>query len=167
MQLLQLREHQQVNPSFAHQQETLDETYREEEKQLQVHERAGRVLVRRVRVQVSESAPIEGTLGAETRVGVQVRLRVLREEVQGEGRHEASRAVQAQGGADRVRRVREDVLEQQFPVRAPEVGAFQTKVRVRDMQEANGDPGEPRPTYFVATRETGELRVRGVWEVVH
>lgn len=123
--------------------------------------------MRRVRVQVSESAQIEGTLGAETRVRVQVRLRVLREEVQGEGRHEASRAFQAQRGAHRVRRVREDVLEQQFPVRSSEVGPFQTKVRVRDMQEANGHSGEPRPAYLTATREAGELRVRGVWKVVH
>lgn len=116
---------------------------------------------------MSESAQIEGTLGTETRVRVQVRLRVLREEVQGEGGHEASRAFQAQGGAYRVRRLREDVLEQQFPVRASKVGPFQAKVRVRDMQEAHGDPGEPRSTHLIAARETGELRMRGVWKIVH
>lgn len=121
---MQLREHEQIDLQLAHQQKTFHETRDQTEKQTRDRRQAAGIFVRHLRIQVSESATAEGASRSQTRVRVQVRLRVLREEVQSEERHEITRAFQAQGDPDNMRRLRQDLLQQQLAVRAPKMGAF-------------------------------------------
>lgn len=92
---------------------------------------------------------------------------LLLEEVQGQGRSDESRAIPSQGEAGQVRRVRQNVSEQQFSVRAPEVGALQAQVRVPHLPQAHGYAGESGSTSEDAAREARQDRVRRVRQDLH
>ena len=89
-------------------------------------------------------------------------MRDLREEVQGEGRPDQSHTLQPQGAAGYLRRLREDVLEQQLFVRAPEVRALQGEIRVSSVQEEDGDSGESERAHDQTAREERERGLRGM-----
>lgn len=123
---------------------------------------AGTVLLQPVRLQEQEQIRAEDTRRAQALGRLQILLRDLRQEVQGQGRSDESHTFQPPGTAGDLRRLRQDLSQQQLPIRASEVRALQGQVRVSDMQEANGQPGEPRRAHAQAARAQGERGVRGV-----
>lgn len=123
---------------------------------------AGTVLLQPVRLQEQEQVRAEDTRRAQAHGRLQVLLRDLRQEVQGQGRPDEPHTVQSPGAAGDLRRLRQDLPQQQLPVRASEVRPLQGQVRVPDMQEADGQSGEPQRAHAQAARAQGERGVRGV-----
>lgn len=123
---------------------------------------AGALLLQPVRLQEQEQVRAEDTRRPQALGRFQVLLRDLRQEVQSEGRLDESHPLQPSGTAGNLRRLRQDLPQQQLPVRASEVRALQGQVRVPDLQEADGEPGESQRAHAQAARAPGERRVRGV-----